>query len=104
MGLAQFSVGPAEPVEGTNKNYESEGRTFESFRARHFLLKSHRRSHATAGERARPFDARSTERGVAAGFVRTEAMPPDFLALALQRDSGRGAASLPAANTGEPLT
>ena len=41
---------------------------------------------------------------LAAGFVRTEAMPPDFLARSLQRDSGRGAASLPAANTGEPLT
>ena len=37
MRLAQFSVGPAEPVEGANKNYESEGRTFESFRARHFF-------------------------------------------------------------------
>lgn len=38
MGLSHFSVGPADPVEGANKNYESEGRTFESFRARHFLL------------------------------------------------------------------
>jgi len=37
MSLACFSVGPAEPVDGPNKNYESEGRTFESFRARHFL-------------------------------------------------------------------
>ncbi len=42
MGLACFRVGPAEPVEGANKNYESEGRTFESFRARQFLLKNQR--------------------------------------------------------------
>jgi len=41
-------VGPADHVEGANKNYESEGRTFESFRARH-LFKDLTASTALAG-------------------------------------------------------
>ncbi len=38
MGLSCSGVGSAGPFEGAGNNYESEGRTFESFRARHFFL------------------------------------------------------------------